>query len=73
MIPLGELREKKIEELESVLEDLAVQIRDFAQEILKEKEKNVAKYKQLKKSYAQVKTVITEKSIAENIKENTNA
>ena len=63
----AELRKKKIEELYELLKKKKNEIEGIAQDILTGKEKNIKKKKGLKKEFAQMQTIITEKKALKEI------
>ena len=62
---MDDYRDQNLEELRAMKEEKKEELENYVQDILKGKEKNVAKIKNLKKEIARISTVISEKSKAE--------
>lgn len=67
-----ELRNKSIQELKEVVNSKRKEIKDFAQSAVRGNEKNMAKFKYLKKDLARVLTILNEKEIVSLIEEKKN-
>ncbi|MFA6981571.1 MAG: 50S ribosomal protein L29 [Patescibacteria group bacterium] len=60
---LEELRTKTENEIEKELVKVRSDVEKFAREIIKGKEKNITKLRNMKKDYARIATVLNEKRI----------
>lgn len=67
-----ELRAKSIAELKEIVSSKRKEIKDFSQNAVRGGEKNLAKYKYLKKDLARALTVLNEKEINALIEETKN-
>ena len=63
-----DLRGKNINELQKTLNEALASYEKHMHDVLKGKEKNVAKTKSLKKDIARIKTVISEKKFMKEVK-----
>ena len=63
-----DLRKKDQKELTKLLQKAKEDMENLAKEILKGKEKNVAKLRALKKDCARIRTVLNEKKILEEVR-----
>lgn len=58
-----EIRQKDMDELQSMLKSLKKDLQDLSKNIIDGKEKNVTKIRLLKREYARVATVLNEKAV----------